>query len=255
MPSLSASQRAAWLDCRQRWWYEYIGKPDVPAYLGRDLMRGTAGHAAVEAYYSIPPEGRSLEMLLANSERCLVELSADRQLNPREEGDVLKALEDVHQALKHFWHQFGADVDYPLVQTEVRVERPLAQDWSFHAVLDGLIDLPDRAIILENKFPLYAPQAGQYEIWSPQHRDYAWALGLDKPVFVVYNVLSTTRADRRGPLLIPSWQQREALAVNLAVVEDMRLVKVFPTYGFHCQRCPYRELCLTRLAGGNNDSV
>lgn len=257
MRSLSASERSTWLECRLRWQYQYVTKPDVPHYEQRDLMRGSAGHAAMESYYSSEPAGRSLDMLLANAEQYLTELAESKQLSEYERADMLKAHTDVQAALKQFWQMFGRDVDVPRLQTEVRASRTLGkphsalfEDWEFHAVLDGLDNQPDRAIIYENKFPLYPPQAGQYEIWSPQHRDYAWVLALDKPVFVVYNILSPNRAIRRGPLLVPAWQQKEAMMTNMVVMNDMENSPVYPHYGFHCQRCPYRELCQDRLAGG-----
>lgn len=259
-PSLSVSQRTTWLDCRLRWHYEYVSKPDVPKYLNRDLMRGAAGHAALEAYYAVQPEGRSLAMLLSNAEQYLLELGQSVDMNEGEQQDIVKAAREVASALKGFWGTFGSDIDYPDVKTEIRLSRHLTTlknengeaNWEFHGVLDGVVDLPDRTIIIENKFPLYVPRAGQYELWSPQHRDYAWLLGVDKPVFVVYNVVSTNQAVRYGPILIPVWQQDDAAQVSIAVAKEITNANgiVYPNYGNRCMSCPYQRLCIDWLIGG-----
>ena len=248
--SVSSSAIEAWLQCRLRWQYEYVDKPDVRRYLSRDLTRGTVGHAALEAFYSTAPVSRTLELLRTNVLLALDEIkSAAVDLNDGELRDLDAAAKDALAAVNAFWKIVVTDDGFVNVLTERRVERMFDEN-EFHSVLDGLILSDDRVIIVENKFPLSMPQAAQYITWSPQHRRYAWALALDKPVYIVYNILTPGRFARQGPFLVPTWQQDEAADVIRRVSEDMSAGVIFPTYGFHCMRCTFRELCINRMMGG-----
>lgn len=245
---LSPSEKDVFLDCRLRWHYQYVEKPDIPRRINSSLLRGTAGHAALEAFYSAEPSGRSLDMLIANFEQSLVE-QAPEDIQEWQEEEFRSAAHSGREALQHFWKSFGTDSTLYPVETEVRLARNIG-DVEYHGVADGIWRPGNRVVLLEHKFPadIYG-QALEYLYWNSQHRAYAWMLDEKLPVYVQYTFCTPKKALRVEELLISraAMEEEERVAYNIAKSTDL----IYPTYGWHCQRCDFNKLCMVRLSGGD----
>lgn len=250
MGSISPSSLSIWQMCRLRWWYEYVLSIPRPEESSVDLARGTAGHAALEAYWGAPPSDRSLDLLLDNAAASLRDYTLDA-------GDAELAQSEVMAALRTFWRVRGAQEDVPKIPTEVRIEIPILGLWELHTVLDAVWERAGDVIIFEHKFPKSSPYVDTYLWWNMQHRLGAAALRVKKPVYVRYTLCSPKLTVVPPDLLILPVTQEEALAVAQEMAEEAQTYTIsrppLPSYGFHCNRCVMKSRCLARITGGDEE--
>lgn len=248
--SISPSSLSVWQQCRLRWWHEYV-KGGVKRDVTVDLLRGTIGHAALEAYYAAEPRGRSLEMMLACAQAAL------KEQGDVDEEDTSRAWAQVHNALKNFWKTVDVSDSLPAVQVEVRREVPLLEGFELHTVIDALYETEESVLLLEHKFPGSTPWLDTYLWWHDQHRIEAWSLQTTKPVYIRYILCAPLKTVISPDVLILPSAQEEAHAVLLDMAEAASVYTEvrapLPSYGFHCARCPVRQDCLARLTGGENE--
>lgn len=242
---ISPSEKDAFLECRLKWQYEYVEGVERRRWEA-PLMRGTAGHAAMEAFYGAVPQHRSLEMLLANFNESLREQVKGVELEEWEEEEVRKAKDTGVLALQTFWRAVGKDGNVPNLETEVRLARMLPSGAEYHGVADAVWRRDDSILIGEFKFPadVYG-LAHEYLYWSGQHRAYAWMLNSKLPVYVQYSFVTPKRFWRTEEVLVGGIEEEAEIADWVTAQNE-----VYPTYDFHCLRCDFNKLCMARLTGG-----
>lgn len=250
MRSVSPSSLSLWQQCKLRWWYEYVAGVPRPEESNVDLLRGTAGHAALEAYWGAEPQDRSQSLLLLNAQQALNEA-------PGEEGDKNLAGHEVRQALEAFWKTLGQQLEVQKLRTEVRLEVPVAAGWELHTVLDAVLEDEDKVVVLEHKFPKSSPYVDTYLWWNNQHRLGAWALQTKKLVYVRYTLCSPRVTVCPPDLLILPEAQQEELAIVQEMATQAQTYTIDsapnPSYGFHCVRCVMKTRCLSRITGGDEE--
>ena len=119
----SYSELRDWRRCRQKWHYGYVMKLE-PLIPKAELRKGGAIHSALKAFYTLPPEKRSLLALVDSYEvACLHQL----QELPDPDTDILnqyeKQLTDGKSMLSAYWGKFGQDssIANPHIEDEIAV--------------------------------------------------------------------------------------------------------------------------------------
>ena len=253
MRYLSSSSKATWLACRLK---SYYAKSSVvvPPEVNANLIRGTAGHAALEYFHKVEPHQRSLEALLANA-RLSVEEQAAALDDPQEwHVDEFRAgLVGAERALTTFWKTVGRDEGTPAMDVEVNFETLLIPGWAYHGIIDGLAETAGGLVIYEHKFPTSNPSdLLQYTHFAPQVREYAWGLDTPLQVWVRFTVCGPSRT-AHATMPVPRSLIDEAGRNLRLVAREMEEGVIGPTEGIHCLRCPFKGLCLARTSGGEID--
>lgn len=250
---LSSSAKATWLTCRLKSFYAKSGIVLLPE-VNANLIRGTAGHVALEYFYNTEPAHRSLEGLLVNA-RLSVEEQA-QALSTTEEwyGDEFRTgLVGAERALTTFWKTVGQDESIPVIRTEVNFATKLSPEWEYHGIIDGVQETAEGVVIFEHKFPTSNPSdLLLYTHFTPQVREYAWGLDTTRQVWVQFTVCGPSRTARvRVP--VPRSLIDEAGRNLRRVAHEMEEGVIVPTEGIHCLRCPFKAFCLARTSGGEID--
>ena len=261
MAQLSHSSIQEWLACRLKWDYSHRPDQAAPPEVSSNLLRGTAGHAALEQFYNASPENRTLDLLTLNFGQALTEatdeLRAVIEFASWQEDEVAKAHDQGLMALCSFWDTFHQDKGVPAMKVEVRLSAWLGVH-ELRGILDGISVEHDRLVMWEHKFPYSFPSAAMYRHWSPQGRVQALLLGAcrkeldlpDLPIVSRFTVCSPRKAGRFEDVLHVTQALDEAQRVVQIVGEEMG-GQVYPNYGMQCFRCPFKGLCLARITGGD----
>lgn len=249
---ISPSEIATFLECPRRHRYAYVEKPDIPRKVDANLIRGTLGHAALEQFYAVEATGRSVELLLTNTELAYSEqLASLSPLHSDEERALWAAFEGAKAAVTTFWNTFGQDTTHPeALQTEVRLSRNLPSGSELHGILDAVDDQQSKVVLMEFKFPAKQPPRKRYTLWSPQHNYYAYLLDTERLVVVEYTVCAA-KETRRYQDIVVRQAVDEAVKIAEEVVVGIERGQRGARYGFQCERCPYELLCEARLIGGD----
>ena len=253
--SLSPSQKDLYLECRQKWYYEYVEKPKVGRHVSPHLLRGTCCHAAMAAFYRLPPKVRSLDVLLTVFNGMLEgethKLVKEAELYDNEEDAVRTASSSGTKALTTFWDTLGSDESHWPVTTELRLERLLPCGISYHGIPDGVWRPGDRVVVMEFKFPAESKyDMDEYVYWNPQARAYPWLVGEGLTTTVEYTIGGPRKTVRLPEIYVSKVAVDEEVGVANEVAMAQATGIVYPTYDWHCRMCTYKELCMVRLTGG-----
>ncbi len=274
MSKISHSQVEAWLMCQRRWYYSYALKLEKKQ-TSTVLVRGTAGHAVIEAYYREILNGGNHHTALVIAKARFAELAA----RPEGVGDEMlvnggfKNM-SLGQLLFDFYFQHEPFVSqgYEVLAVEYDSELSYDEGSSMPFIVDLILRDPyGKIVVVDHKF-IYDFLSDNDVAVSPQIKKYIAALraqGLPAD-YGIYNQLRWRKI--KDPTSKTQLQTHEfhpndievyrvaseqiAAANQIATLKSLPIEDVEKTvlrvgYKKTCQSCDFMSLCTDDLAGRN----
>jgi RecB family exonuclease len=252
---ISNSEVATWLQCKRKYFYEYILDLE-PKVLSAALTKGNILHAVLEAYYLEKMDGSSEDECRAAGNAVVTRLASQPGV------DILELAKARDLAMAYFDHYMEADTDrYEIVAVETKFAVPMIEDVFS---LAGTID----AIFLDKEDGTHVPvdHKSSYNFWtdeqagiSGQFVKYFYALGergFNVKRFMI-NQLRTRELKPGNELFRRSWVRptdtriRNVIAQHVQVGSEIMeyrrdpvkaaAIPIFDKY--LCSNCPFLSLC------------
>jgi len=239
-------------------WYRNAVLKLKPKVKKEYFSKGTAYHDALETFYTLPPEERSMKLMLDKFEESV-------RAAATEDTKIGNLVDSAVLVFDAYWKKWGADEKIPQAETEVsgEVEIPNTGGVKYVYRVDLLVREPQPFILdFKTGDKLDAEDLIAHDLQLPR---YIWALvnsGL--PVSTaIYQCIKTVSSGRgkielaRRPITPSrreiSWAVHDlAMVVNEVQRED-RLI--YHNYGFGCRFCDYHDICLVAKSGGDPEAI
>lgn len=257
------------LECRRKWFYDYVLDFRAPEKLTGPLALGTRVHEALEAYYS----GATTDPVAWINQKGKDDLAALEVNNDAKPWDLDQMYKDMiigRNAIISYMEwltETNADANYRVVSTEEKVEVPILDG---RAILRGKVDVLQEdvasGLYCVNDFKTYARDDGLREQFerSYQHWCYILAMAHNYPdrnvecarYTIIRKVKKIPAVPPNSPLVqqftVPATRrslqtkkaQIERIAFEMLALRDKTDPAVFyPSPGKHCMWCDYRLPC------------
>ena len=253
----SHSSLATYRRCRYRYWLQYVQNYISPA--GRGQVRGTAGHAALAAWYKDSQRDNDAAMKAASDIFTNTELETG--------WDLAKDWEEMQLVLMRYFAWARVHDQFEALEIELKYDIPIGA-YTLTGYIDGIVSKGGYNYVLEHKFVKQAslahiPLDMQVSIYMlAAHR-----LGYN-PIGTFYNII---RMGERGisvtePVLRTiAYRNSEGLAViEYELENNMKEVDEFLAKGGLVYRnptkdctwdCSFYDACLSLNDSGEADSV
>jgi len=255
---LSYSRISTWKSCRKSYEWSYILKLE-PKLVRPEIGLGRAIHETLANFYSQEPIDRTKDILDFAYEESMHQSLAEletfkRGLEQKDRDNFNKNLGKGKLWLDRYWNKYGIEEDIPKAETEKLMEIKF-DDIVFVIKPDMLVNKEDGTWIWENKSG--NPDIQQLLLEDEQSLYYIF--GLRKLGYnargVIYNLISNPTSISDGLIR----EETERTDNELAGLEDeikqiskeIQTLPRYPSRGFSCRWCFFRELCRCEWFGGD----
>lgn len=260
----SHTMLSTWRRCRQKWWWAYMDGYAGPVSLG--LIRGGAGHLALETYYRDPNRDMNLAIEAAWAEYRDRSAQTAAGVN-QEDWEMLE------QSLRRYAEWAKVNDDFTVVETEWKFETQVGP-FKLGGFIDGVVERNGGIWLLEHKFNKRVTT--QHLDIDPQVSLYMLAAqkrGL-KPQGVLFNIIRMgggPTAEREPVVRVFLYRNMEGLAAfenelilqmdeihaasSVDLPEDSP-VSIYRNMTHDCSwDCPFFGACLSLNDSGEAESV
>lgn len=249
---ISASQITTWQTCRLKWRYEREHKA---AQTGEEETGGPVAvqvgklcHEVLEYFHAVQPEHRTPDTIIGLFDELKGAYTVEVQ-------------EKASKVLNRHWQDFGPDLDYVPTDTELSLRCPLGAGLpDLVCVLDDLERDEESKTLLVGEYKTSMAKPNVLVKIHFNIQVYCIQMALDhlfpdyKVVGYRFTLLWPTGTYRETRILREDDMQRwrgyirlAAAQISAATREPERLV--YPTQGYHCERCDWFRACTGRVLG------
>jgi len=250
--TISWSQISLWKSCRMAYHYAYdLGLQ--PKKIPVQFDRGSAIHRALAEYYKLEPEDRDPSRLTSLVGDFMLEQWLERQrvgeITPEDERTFKRELGNAKLMMERYARKWQRDEGIPACRTELEISLDVGDYLRFKAKVDAytglwLLEHKTGSIALEDL--VLQDEQSLYYVWALRSAGYL-CLG------TCYNIIPLTGEPVREYVERLDYEINQIWDEIYAVAGGIEVGERYPTRGWNCKWCWFKQLCIAMVTGGDVD--